>query len=248
MKSSFGARLARKIGWLSQPVEVNWPGGVASFTFDDFPKSALDVGGAILEKYGACGTYYTAMQFAGARNHFGPLFEIGDIVAAHRAGHEIACHTYSHLGCRRATGASIAAEIDRNSREIALALDGTAPTSFAYPYGSVSLTARRTLKRRFSSSRGTAEGINGGTTDLTDLRVITLFAHLFDQAALYRSIDEAHAGNGWVIFYTHDVTEEPSEWGCTPAQLEAVAAYVAGKLEVLPVGNVVARLPGGTAG
>ncbi len=171
MRSSFGARLARKINWLGQPVEILWPGGVASFTFDDFPKSALKTGGAILEKYGACGTYYTAMQFAGTQNHFGPMFEISDIAAAHRAGHEIACHTYSHLGCRRAGSAAIVAEVDRNSQEIAVALGGEAPSSFAYPYGSVSLTARRALKSRFSSCRGTAEGVNRGVVDLADLRV-----------------------------------------------------------------------------
>ena len=242
MRSSFAARAARKIGWIARSAEVNWPGGVASFTFDDFPKSALTVGGAILEKYGARGTYYTAMQLAGTRSDLGRLFEVDDIAGAHRAGHEIACHTFSHLGCRHAAAATIAAEVSRNSREIALALDGAAPSSFAYPYGAVSLTARRVLKNRFSSCRGTAEGINRGTVDLADLRVVTLFAHLFDQAALYRMIDAAHAGNAWTIFYTHDVAEEPSEWGCTPAQLEIVAAYAASALEVLPVRDVVARL------
>src|SRR5437870_5577238 len=105
MKSSFAARAARKIGWIAQPAQLDWPGGVASFTFDDFPKSALTVGGAILEKYEARATYYTAMQLAGTQNHLGPMFEVDDIAAAHRAGHEIACHTFSHLGCRRAAAA-----------------------------------------------------------------------------------------------------------------------------------------------
>ena len=50
MRSSISALLARKIGGLmrTRPDSVNWPGGVASFTFDDFPKTALTVGGAIL--------------------------------------------------------------------------------------------------------------------------------------------------------------------------------------------------------
>ena len=246
MRSSFGARAARKIGWLAQPAEIDWPGGVASFTFDDFPRSALAAGGAILEKHGARGTYYTAMQLAGTRNETGALFEVADVVRAHRAGHEIACHTFSHRGCRHASAATIAAEISENSQAIALALDGAVPTSFAYPFGSVSLTARHALKSRFSSCRGTKEGINCGTADLADLRVVTLFGHLFDEEAMRRTIDEAQAGNAWIIFYTHDVAEEPSEWGCTPAQLESVAGYAAAKLAVLPVRDVTARFGSGT--
>ena len=122
------------------------------------------------------------------------------------------------------------------------------PTSFAYPYGSVSLIARHALKARFSSCRGTGEGLNNGTADLADLRVTALFGHLFDEAAIRQTIDEARARNGWVIFYTHDVTDQPSEWGCTPAQLETVAAYVAGGMDVFPVRDVVARFGASGAG
>ena len=54
----------------------------------------------------------------------------------------------------------------------------------------------------------------------------------------------ARARNGWIIFYTHDVAEQPSEWGCTPAQLEAVVGYAAQRLPVLPVRDVAVRVVG----
>lgn len=244
MRSSYSVRLARLIGLHARPARIDFPGGVASFTFDDFPKSALHVGGAILERHRARGTYYTAMELAGTENHFGPLFEPADVVAAHKAGHEIACHTRTHLDCRYAKPAEIAAEIDENGRQIAALLDGAGPTNFAYPYGAVSLTARHTLKSRFSSCRGTELGINAGATDLADLKVAILFNDAFDDAAMRRTIDEAASGNGWVIFYTHDVREQPSEWGCTPDQLEAAVGYAAEKLKVLPVRDVIGRIAG----
>lgn len=31
--------------------------------------------------------------------------------------------------------------------------------------------------------------------------------------------------NGWLIFYTHDVVENPSSFGCTPEHLEKVVKY-----------------------
>jgi peptidoglycan/xylan/chitin deacetylase (PgdA/CDA1 family) len=90
--------LAQKIGLAitARPAPVAWPGGVVSFTFDDFPKSALDVGGEILERYGARGTYYASLKLAWSYNILGQIFDDDDIRAAHRAGHEIACHTYTH--------------------------------------------------------------------------------------------------------------------------------------------------------
>lgn len=247
MRSSISALLARRIGGLlrTQPARVGWPGGIASFTFDDFPKSALAVGGAILGEHGFRGTYYAAMKMAGTENRLGPMFDIPDIRAAHRAGHEIACHTHSHLDCRYATPAAIGAEVRENSDLIAALADDVSPTSFAYPYGAISLTAKRALATRFSSCRGTGEGINQGPVDLADLRVVTLFDRLFDAAALRRRIDEARAKNGWLIFYTHDVAERPSQFGCTPEQFRMTVAYGAPRLPVLPVREVVARIPRG---
>lgn len=247
MRSSISALLARRIGGVlrGRPARVDWPGGVASVTFDDFPKSALTAGGRILEQHGGRGTYYTAMNFAGAERKLGRMFDAEDVVAADRAGHEIACHTLSHLDCRWAKTADIERDIDENGRALAAVLGGNAPpASFAYPYGAVSLKARQALGRRFTTCRGTGLGINAGPVDLADLLVVILYDHLYDEAAMRRWVDEAQAKNGWVIFYTHDVAEQPSEFGCTPAQLEAVVAYAAQRMPVLPVRDVAARIIG----
>jgi peptidoglycan/xylan/chitin deacetylase (PgdA/CDA1 family) len=249
MRSSVCALVARKIGWFmrTRPARVSWAGGVASFTFDDFPKTALTVGGAILEKRGLRGTYYTALKLAGTENRLGPMFEPADVQAAHRSGHEIACHTHSHLDCRTAPTAAIESEIGENSRAIATLLDNHAPTSFAYPYGAVSIAAKRALATRFSTCRGTGEGVNHGAVDLADLLVLTLYDRVFDLAAVRRRIDEARATNGWLIVYTHDVADRPSEFGCKPEQFEAVVGYAAQRLTVLPVREVAARFAGGLA-
>ena len=244
MRVSVAARIVREIGGFlcTRPAKINWPGGVVSFTFDDFPRSAWLNGGAILDQYDRRGTYYTAMGLAGTVGNLGPFFEIEDLQAAHARGHEIACHTHSHRDCGRAAPGEIAAEIKANSAALALALDGAAIANFAYPFGGVSLSAKHALAGRFASCRGTGRGINHGTVDLADLFSTSIYSRDFDRNRLCQLIEDAQAHSGWLIFYTHDVADEPSPFGCTPAQFQSIVAYAAENTPVLPVRDVLAEL------
>lgn len=244
MLSSISARAARKLARLvrMRPARVACPGGIVSFTFDDFPRSALTAGGAILERHGARGTYYAALSLAGRDGELGPMFDGGDLRAAHERGHELACHTYSHLDCGRAETAAILADLARNGSAFADLLDGFAPANFAFPFGGVSLRAKRALAGRFASCRGIGYGLNHGTADLAELAGTRLYADDFDCGRLHALIDRNRELGGWLIFYTHDVAESPSPHGCTPEQFAAVVAYAAGRCEVLPVREVVPRL------
>lgn len=248
MRVTLAARLVREMrGFLcTRPAKVDWPGGVVSFTFDDFPRSAWVNGGAILEQYDRRGTYYAAMGMAGTENNLGPMFDLDDLRAAHAHGHEIACHTYRHRDCGRLMPSDIADEIDRNAVALAQALGAPAIDNFAYPFGGVSLSAKSELATRFASCRGTGRGINQGTVDLADLFSTSLYSHNFDRERLCQLIDDAQAGSGWLIFYTHDVAEDPSPFGCTPEQFQSIVAYAAENVPVLPVREVLTGL--GVAG
>jgi peptidoglycan/xylan/chitin deacetylase (PgdA/CDA1 family) len=238
------ARLVREIGGFlcTRPAKIGWRGGVVSFTFDDFPRSAWVNGGAILEKYDRRGTYYTAMGLAGTDGNLAPMFTLDDLRAAHAQGHEIACHTFNHRDCARVPAAGIAAEIDKNADALSQVLRGAAVTNFAYPFGGVSLSAKSALARRFVSCRGTGRGLSRGTVDLADLPSTSLYSWNFDRNRLCQLIEEAQAENAWLIFYTHDVAEDPSPFGCTPDQFQAIVAYAIENAAVLPVRDVLAGL------
>src|SRR5205823_2244619 len=45
-----------------------------SFTFDDFPRSALLAGGAILNRFGVAGTYYVSLGLLGKNEPSGKMF------------------------------------------------------------------------------------------------------------------------------------------------------------------------------
>ena len=67
--------------------------GFVTFTFDDFPASALDIGGAILEKYDCRGTYYASPGLMGCETVVGRHFSLRDLERAAAKSHEIASHS-----------------------------------------------------------------------------------------------------------------------------------------------------------
>jgi peptidoglycan/xylan/chitin deacetylase (PgdA/CDA1 family) len=244
MNGSIASHIARRIGPLVRvrPRNIACAGGTVSFSFDDFPKTALEVGGAILEKYGLRGTYYVALGLAGSEGNQGPIAELAEIRSAHERGHELACHSYSHLDCSRATAPAILADLHRNADAFSDLINGFAPTNFAYPYGRYLLPAKRLVAPLFASCRGTGGGINRGTCDLGDLRGTRIYAPAFNETSLRKLIDRNSAVGGWLIFYTHDVADTPSPYGCTPRQFETIVSYAAERAAVAPVRDVLAGL------
>jgi peptidoglycan/xylan/chitin deacetylase (PgdA/CDA1 family) len=182
------------------------------------------------------------MSFAGIQRPMGQMFDHEDLCAAHLAGHEIACHTHTHLDCRISTKRSILAAIDNNSVALSSVIEGLVPTNFAYPYGMLSPMAKRVLGPRFLSCRGVREDINHGIIDLAELLAVSVCSSVFDERKMRWLIDRNRLVGGWLIFYTHDVVDAPSPFGCKPGELETVVAYASKHTTILPVRNVVATL------
>src|SRR5436853_237558 len=90
--------------------------GMISFTFDDFPKSALEIGGAILAASGLRATYYVSVGLAEAAGPMGPMFSWSDLARCQELGHEIGGHTFSHVGVAQLPKRDLLADIDKNRR------------------------------------------------------------------------------------------------------------------------------------
>ena len=70
-----------------------------------------------------------------------------------------------------------------------------------------------------------------------------MFSAEVDVERALRLISEAARRRAWLVFFTHDVDERPSPWGCTPAYLEQlVKAAVELSCEVLTVRNALGFL------
>ncbi len=217
-------RLVRYAARTPAPIRGERP--TVSITFDDFPRSAADEGAAILEAAGFRGTYYCAAGFAGQENHLGALFEPSDLLGLAERGHEIGCHTYSHLDCAEASTAQIENELARNAQAIAAMGHGAPLRSFAFPFGQSSLAAKRYLTPRFDTLRSVAPGLNQRTVDCGYVLAVGLDGGEFGVKRALRLLERAQKTGGWLVLYLHDVRENPSEWGARPSELYRVVDAV----------------------
>jgi peptidoglycan/xylan/chitin deacetylase (PgdA/CDA1 family) len=232
-------RLCRHL--LATPLALSGKDPMVSFTFDDIPDSAANVGAPMLEEYGGRGTFYVAggllSQWSGHWNGA----DADDIVGLHSKGHEIACHTFSH---RRAIDLehTMAEEIELNRRFLESLDSSIKLENFAYPYGQASISRKGQLANTFRSSRGIAPGVNSGHIDLHFLRATPLVNDHIDEDGIERVFDEAVKTGGWLIFYGHDIVAKPSPYGCTP-QLMRHALRVAErrKLPIVSVADALRR-------
>lgn len=246
---TLAAKLARiSARWIArQVVSLRSNDPLISITFDDFPRSALDNGGRLLEAEGGAGTFYAAFGLAGTDTPVGPVGRLADLAACVDRGHEIACHSYDHLDCFVATAQQIDESLARN-QAIARELGVASFKHFAYPFGRYSATAKRIAMRRYVSARGITPGVNRGNIDLGLLKSVALYSHL-DRRRWAPYFAALQSRGGWLIFYTHDVSSSPSPYGCTPEDLNFVIrrAKEIGAT-VLPVGAVVEKFLASSAG
>lgn len=205
-----------------RPAPAAPPRPMVSFSFDDVPLSATLTGAAVLESRGLRGTYYFMAGLADTDEVLWRTAGAADAQRLSKAGHEIGCHTYSHLDCGRANGAQVADDIARNAS--ALADWGLPPAvSFAYPFGDVGAPAKRVLAGRYRSLRTVQSGMIEKGADLNQLPAVGIEGSNGEEAARHW-LDKARAANAWLILYTHDVTETPSQFGCRPEALERLTA------------------------
>jgi peptidoglycan/xylan/chitin deacetylase (PgdA/CDA1 family) len=203
-----------------EPFRLRNESPMVSFTFDDIPKNAATTGAGILEDYNARGTFYVSGSLVGlASSPNWEAVDAPDLIALHQKGHEIGCHTFSHKRTCDLDAATLAMEIEDNRRYL-LSIDPCFKIeNFAYPFGYGSFGRKHQLKAAFRSCRSIVPGVNSGTVDLQFLRAIPLIDQCIDRDEIERAMDETQNTNGWLIFYGHDVAEQPSSYGCSPALL-----------------------------
>ena len=222
-----------------KPARLRLDRPTVSFTFDDAPVTAAQTGARILEAHDARGAFYVCAGLFDQDGHMGRYagaHEVADLAAR---GHEIACHTFSHLDCGAQGEADIVADTERNVD--ALRAMGIAMRHFAYPYGEVSPHAKHALNGRYGSLRGVHSGLVRDGSDLNQLPAVGIEGEN-GEAEARAWIDRAVAEKAWLILYTHDVRAEPSKYGCTPEALDRIVAYVqTSGCDIRTIGDVLGQ-------
>src|SRR6201995_3164898 len=163
-RARFSHRMAMHLS--VEPFRMRNATPMVSFTFDDVPKSAATTGAAILDAHGVHGTFYVIGNQVGTSSALWDMIDGEDIVALHRRGHEIACHTFSHKRACDLDAATLNAEVARNQQYLRSLEPSIRIENFAYPFGYGSFVRKRQLRGVFRSCRSIVPGVNSGAVDL----------------------------------------------------------------------------------
>lgn len=200
-------------------------GAVISFTFDDFPKSALHVGGAELLEAGARGTYYASLGLAGTMAPTGRIFDMDELEGLVRDGHELGCHTYDHLDAWSTSATEFERSIVRNRDALSRSGLGASFGSFAYPISGPNRGTKRVAGAHHRLSRGGGQTFNDGAVDLALLQALFLEKCRDAPEFVERVIDRTVAAGGWLVLATHDVEDGHTPYGCTPAFFRRIVRH-----------------------
>lgn len=196
-------------------------GPLVSFTFDDVPDTAFTNGAAVLDSHGVKGTFYIAPGILGSVDEHWRVLTAEQVAELHRRGHEIGCHTQSHVRVQSLSYEETERETRASRQAFSRICGGGEFNNFAYPFGVVSMPRKLQLQEHFTSCRGIYQEINAGSVDLGLLRAFELYDRSLTPRCIERLVDDTVRCNGWLIFYTHDVVENPSWIGCSPALLDS---------------------------
>ena len=197
---------------------------IISFSFDDCPKSVIENALKPLEQENWRSTVYIAMGLCGTTNHLGLHMNASDIKALHENGHEIADHTFSHIDVSRHNTATVLADIERNQASL-MALGLPESKTFAYPYGQVTADIKSALSIKFKGSRGIRSREYDENIDLNQIKSNRIYSGTCFEK-LMKQIARISDQPGWLPVFTHDVRDNPSQFGCTPGQMRDVIKAV----------------------
>jgi peptidoglycan/xylan/chitin deacetylase (PgdA/CDA1 family) len=196
---------------------------VITFTFDDFPKSALN-GADIVEKHGGHAGFYACTSFLGQRSPvMGEMFDGATLRELSARGHEIGAHTHTHLDCARARLEKVERDIGENLVALSEAGHNATVSSFAFPYGETTYAAKRWVGEVFATGRGIRPGVNAGEVDRSQLRAVELGASAMHRRRAIAALKSCVDAKGWLFFFTHDVGNSPTNYGAPSDLLEELA-------------------------
>lgn len=240
---SLGKRVARRLAPLQgrRMARFKLERPIVSFTFDDCPQSAIDNGVTKLDTLEWKSTIYIASGLLGTTNHHGPQMNEADVVAAHEAGHEIGEHSFSHVDISEMSFNDAMTDIGTN-RQAFRKMGLPSCRTFAYPFGQTTSEVKTRLANDYTGLRGITSGAMVGKVDLNQIRSTPMFTgEPFE--TLLRQIKELAGSNSWLTLFTHDIQDNPTQWGCTPDEMDAVIAAVKESgAEVLTVADAIAKI------
>jgi peptidoglycan/xylan/chitin deacetylase (PgdA/CDA1 family) len=226
--------------------EFRLPGDVpyVSFTFDDFPRTALTEGGRILTDRRIRGTYFVSFNLLETNSVSGPVASLRDLHSLLDDGHELGCHTFDHADGSVVSAIQFKRSIDANQSALINSGLTVRFETFAYPLNGPAWLTKKVAGSCFTGCRGGGQTFNEQVADLSLLKAYFLDRRSHDRMDEIRDLIERNAAaRGWLIFATHDVGSQPSVYGCAADRFASIVDMsVRSGAQVLPMRDVYGRL------
>lgn len=224
-------------------IRLSSPVPYVSFTFDDFPRTALTAGGRILRDRGLRGTYFVSFQLLDTESVSGRVASLDDLTSLLSEGHELGCHTFHHVDGSVVSAGEFTRSIEANRSALARSGLPTQFETFAYPLNGPAVLTKKVAAARFLACRGGGQTFNHDLVDLGLLKAYFLDGRSRRMADIATVIERNAAAKGWLIFATHDVDRSPSDYGCESRAFEAIVrCALESGARVLPMIDVYREL------
>jgi peptidoglycan/xylan/chitin deacetylase (PgdA/CDA1 family) len=223
--------------------------GILSVTFDDFPRSAWTVGGELLAEVGGQATYYLSGTFHKANVDGVPYFRDDDVDELVAAGHELGCHSFDHRSVLDSSPSDYLRSVQRNADFVGSLLPGYRLRSHAFPYGHVRIVNRIALRRRFEVLRGIQKPRRVTGFDATHVDAGGLEDRRQGDFDWPRLMAETARARGWLVLFTHGVTDQPTPYDTRPLELKRILSCAKNVgLDILSVGGALDRIRAARSG
>jgi hypothetical protein len=222
-----------------RPVRLNGHYPIISFSFDDAPQTAFNTGGDILLSYGARATFYVSLGLLCSDTSSGRIASLEDLRNAITNGHELGCHTYDHLDAWNTVTDTFFVSVKKNKQALVEVNPDISFTSLSYPINRPRPSTKKKVGQFFNCCRGGGQTFNEGIVDLNLLKACFIDIRNNNNIDFAKKmIDKNVAHGGWLIFVTHDVTDNPSRYGCTKIYFKMLVAYASSSgANILPVSD-----------
>jgi peptidoglycan/xylan/chitin deacetylase (PgdA/CDA1 family) len=193
-------------------------------TFDDGNETDYSAALPLMEARHIKGTTYVTTSLIGEKGYL--TWEQLSRLAA--AGWTIGCHTATHPRLSELNPAQIEGEL-LASEQAFLEQGFPAPRHLAYPHGDYNDDVVALVQQHRLTARAITEGVplDPIAPDLFRIQASQLYVQDCQSlSAAFGSIDRAIQEGSILLFYTHDVSEDPSPYGAHPFQFMEVLDYI----------------------
>ena len=156
----------------------------------------------------------------------GRIFEADDLTMLLEQGHELGCHTYSHCHSWETKPAAFEESVLENRAALRRIIPKGKFRNFSYPITLPRPMTKARITDYFLCCRGGGQALNVGKVDLNQVSAYFLEKGRHNAQAIKNLIDQNRQVRGWLIFATHDISDIPTPFGCTPDLFEQVVEYV----------------------